>query len=50
MVKIGVIITCVVKNLKGKIEILLGRDDGDETFRVEILRPGFDRGSNSVGF
>lgn len=50
MVKMGMIITCMMKYLKGKIKILLGGDDRDETFRVEILRPGFNRRSNSVGF
>lgn len=42
------ILTSMVKDLEGKVQILLGSNDGNEAFRIEILRPGFDRGCNSV--
>lgn len=50
MVKIGVEFTGVVKDLEGKVKILLGSDNGDKAFRVEILWPGFYRRSYCVGF
>lgn len=50
MLKIGVVFTCVVEDLKGKIDILLGGDDRDEAFRVKLFGPGFYRWSHGVRF
>lgn len=40
----------MLEDLKGKIKVLLVRDHEHETFREEMLGPGFDWGSDSVGF
>lgn len=45
-----VVFTGMVKDLKGKVKVLLAGDDGCKTFRVELLRPRFDWRSYSVGF
>ena len=44
------VVAGMVEDLEGKVEVLLGGDDGDEAFGVEFLRPRFDWGSNGVGF
>lgn len=49
MVEIRVVIAGVVKNLEGKIEILLAGNDGAEAFVGEFLGPGFDWWCDGVG-
>lgn len=48
VVEIRVVITGVVEDLDGKIEILLLGNDGAEAFGGEFLWPGFDRGCDGV--
>lgn len=50
MVEVGVIVAGVVEDLEGKVEVLLAGDDGGEAFRGELFGPGFDWGSDVVGF
>ncbi|KAJ0932581.1 hypothetical protein HanPSC8_Chr04g0175291 [Helianthus annuus] len=50
MFKSGVVFTSMVKDLEGKVEVLLLGDNGYKAFRVELLGPRFDRGSYGVGF
>lgn len=47
--EIRVVITGVLEDLEGEIEILLLGDDGAEALGGEFLRPGFDRGRDGVG-
>lgn len=48
MFKVWVVVTGMVEDLEGKVEVLLARDDGNKSFGVEFLGPGFDWGSNGV--
>lgn len=50
MFKARVVVPSMVEDLEGKVKVLLAGDDGDKAFGVEFLRPGFDWGSNCVGF
>lgn len=48
VMEIRVVISGVVEDLKGEIEILLLGDDGAEAFGGEFSWPGFDWGCDSV--
>lgn len=48
VVEIGVVVSGVVEDLEGEIEVLLLGDDGAEAFGGEFLRPWLDWGRDSV--
>lgn len=48
VVEIWVVISSVVEDLEGEIEILLLADDRAEAFGGELLRPWFDWGRDGV--
>ena len=50
MGEVGVVFAGVVEDLEGEVEVLLAADHRDEAFGGEALGPGFDWGSDGVGF
>lgn len=48
--EVRVVVTGVVEDLEGEVEVLLAGDHGDEAFRGEALGPGSDWGCDGVGF